>query len=230
MFTEWIDRLRGNALFAHIDADELNRMLTCLRPRVTRYRKNEIITAGGSDYDGMGIVIAGEVLVTRENAAGDRLIMQKLKAGSLFGETFAFAGVDAWPVTIVAATDCVIGLMTSDKIVGSCPNMCVGHRTMIRNMLGIVSKKAVDLNRNIRYLAMKSIREKICAYLLDQSALFGSASFDIPFNRDELAEYLSVSRPSLSRELGYMRDEGLLDFHRSSFVIRDPAVLRQYGD
>ena len=103
MYNEWIGKLRGNALFAHIDADELGRMLACLRPKTVRYKKNEIIAAGGSAYDGIGIVITGEVLITRENAAGDRLIMQKLASGRLFGETFAFAQVDTWPVTIVAA-------------------------------------------------------------------------------------------------------------------------------
>ena len=122
----------------------------------------------------------------------------------------------------------MIGFMTPDRIVGSCPNMCVGHRTMIRNMLGIVSEKAVEQSCNIRYLAMKSIREKVCAYLLDQYAQATQIAFALPFNRDELAEYLSVSRPSLSRELGHMRAEGLIDFHRSEFVIRNEAALRQY--
>jgi CRP-like cAMP-binding protein len=213
-------------LFEDIQVNELNNMLLCLRPKKAEYKKKEYITMAEDQFTGIGIIVEGEVLVTKENVAGDRVIIAKLNAGNMFGEMVAFSNQKQWPATVIAVTDCTILFLPTEKILGNCPKMCIGHKRLIQNMLKIVSQKALQLNRKIEYLAMKSIRTKISNYLLEQYHRIGKNKFMIPLKRNELAEFLNVSRPSLSRELIKMKEEGMIDFYRSSFEIIDVEELK----
>ncbi|QXM05385.1 Crp/Fnr family transcriptional regulator [Crassaminicella indica] len=226
MYAKWLDKLKNVKLFENIESDELNRMLLCLKPKVVFYKKKEYVTMSEDEFIGIGIVIKGEVIVTKENAAGDRVIMAKLKENSIFGETIAFSNNDKWPASVIASTDCTVLFLPPDKIVGNCPRMCIGHKLLIQNMLRIVSQKAIELNRKIEYLSMKSIRSKISAYLLEQYNIVGKNKFMISLKRNELAEFLNVSRPSLSREIIKMKEEGIIDFYKSSFEIIDIEALK----
>lgn len=227
MYTKWLNILEKVKLFENIDIDELDKMLICLRPRLVSYKKNEYITIEEDKFTGIGILLQGEVIVTKENAAGDRVIISKLKEENMFGEMIAFSNKHAWPASVIAVTDCVVLFLPPDKIIGNCPKMCIGHKLLIQNMLKIVSQKALNLNKKIEYLSMKTIRAKISTYLLEQYNMSKKNKFIIPLKRNELAEFLNVPRPSLSRELVKMKNEGLINFHKSSFEIIDFEVLKE---
>ena len=227
MYSKWLNILKTVKLFENIEIDELKRMLFCLGPKVVYYQKKEYITIADDDFTGIGIVIQGEVIVTKENAIGNRVIMAKLKEGEMFGEMIAFSDKIKWHVTVIASTDCVVLFLPPEKIIGNCPRMCIGHKLLIQNMLKIVSQKALGLDKKIEYLAMKSIRKKISTYLLEQHNIYGKNKFTIPLKRNELAEFLNVSRPSLSRELIKMKEEGIIDFNKSSFEIIDLELLKE---
>ncbi|MBK5251551.1 MAG: Crp/Fnr family transcriptional regulator [Peptostreptococcaceae bacterium] len=226
MYTEWLDSLKNVELFQNIEKDELNSMLMCFNPKIETYQKKEYIAMEGDPFTGVGVVIEGEVTITKDNAAGERVIMTKLNANSIFGEIFAFSNSKIWGVTVIAATDCKVLFITPERIIGHCRNMCIGHHILIQNMLKIVSQKALGLDKKIRYLAMKSIRTKISSFLLEQHKLSGSNRFMISYNREELADYLNVSRPSLSREMIKMRDEGIIDFYKATFQIMDIETIK----
>lgn len=226
MYTKWMSLLERVKLFEDIEKDELAKMLMCINPNVVSYKKKECITISENKFDGIGIVVEGEVIVTKENAAGNRVIMAKLKEGDIFGEIIAFSDYNKWAATVIANKDCKIIFLPPDRIVGNCPNMCSGHRFLIRNMLKIVSQKALGLNRKTEYLSIKSIRGKISTYLLEQYKKYGEQTFMVSLKRSELAEFLNVSRPSLSREICKMRDEGIIDFYKSSFKIIDLKALK----
>jgi CRP-like cAMP-binding protein len=115
--------------------------------------------------------------------------------------------------------------MPPDKILGQCEKACPGHRKLIMNMLGILSRRAMTLSRKLEYLSIKSMRGRIARFLVEQYRKSGQTTFMLPMNRNELADFLNVSRPSLSRELCRMRDDGLLDFHRSSLQLKDIDAL-----
>lgn len=227
MYDKWLNTLKKVKLFENIEANELNSILSCLRPKVVSYHKKEYITIAENEFTAIGIVLQGEVIVTKENAAGDRVIIAKLNDGSMFGEIIAFSNNDKWTASVIASTDCTVLFLPPDKIVGNCSRMCIGHKMLIQNMLKIVSQKALNLNRKIEYLSMKSIRIKISAYLLEQYNINGKSKFMIPLKRNELAEFLNVTRPSLSRELIKMKDEGIIDFNKSSFEIIDFETLKE---
>ena len=114
-----------------------------------------------------------------------------------------------------------------ERFTGNCPRACGFHKVLIQNMLRILSEKAIRLNRKVEYLEIKGIRQKLCAYLLEQRRTSGADTFILPMNKNELADYLNVSRPSMSRELGKLRDEGLLDFYLSSVRLLKPETIRK---
>jgi CRP-like cAMP-binding protein len=198
----------------------------CFNPKIETYQKHEYITMEGDPFTGVGVIIEGEVTIIKDNAAGERVVMTKLGVNSIFGEMFAFSNSKIWGVTVIASMDCKVLFIRPEKIVAPCRNMCIGHRLLIQNMLKIVSQKALGLDKKIGYLAMKGIRTKISAYMLEQHKLSGSNRFMIKYNREELADYLNVSRPSLSREMIKMKDEGMIDFYKASFYLKDIVALK----
>lgn len=225
MYEKWINQLMKVELFKDIENEELRSILNCLKPSIKTYSKKDVIAIEKEKLNGIGIVLAGEVIVGKDSLAGDRVMMSRLKSGELFGEVAAFTS-DIWLATVVANTDCTILFFPPQQIVGICTKVCVGHKILIENMLQIVAKKALVLNKKVEILSLKSIRKKISTYLLGQYRMKNSLHFDIPLKRNELAEYLLVSRPSLSRELIKMQDEGIIDFYRNSFKILDLKRLK----
>lgn len=226
---KWMDQLLKSVLFRGITADELLMMLDCLKPRLSGYRKNDLITVTGEYCDGVGIVLSGSAMVTKENLAGNRVIITVLEPGELFGEMVAFSSQKFWPATVVAQTTCEVMFLPPGKIVTGCSNLCASHRQLTVNMLRLLSEKALALHRKVEYLALGSLREKLCHFLLEQYRNTGETLFMLPLNRNELAEFLNTTRPSLSRELGRMRDEGLIEFYRSSVRIKDLSALKRQG-
>jgi CRP/FNR family transcriptional regulator, dissimilatory nitrate respiration regulator len=226
MWQKWLNLLAGCPLFQGITRDELQVMLDCLKPAVNRYSSNEIIAVAGEPFTGLGIVLSGKVTVAKENAAGNRVIMAVFGPGELFGEIMAFAGNRIWLVTVAAQEACEVLLLPPERIVGNCPRQCPSHHTLIVNTLRIVSERALLLNKKVDYLSMKSIRQKLGSYLHEQYEKTGQTTFMLPMNRNDLADFLNLARPSLSRELCRMRDEGMIDFQRASIKIKDLKALQ----
>jgi len=228
MYKKWEESLSKVRLFQNISLDELNAILICLNPKIMNYKKNEYITIMGDKYEGIGIIVSGEVIVTKEKLNGDRVIMAKLSSGQIFGEMIAYSNQKKWPATVIALEDSTILFFPPEKIIGSCPKMCSGHKLLINNMLEIVTKKALHLNKKVEYLMIKSIRGKIAHYLYENYYRTGKTTFDIPLNRNEMAEFLNISRPSMSRELSKMKEEGIIDYYKSSFKLLDLETLKLY--
>lgn len=226
IYEKWTDVLLQTDLFKNIEKDELIRMLICLSSRIVSYKQKELITIEKSTFSEIGVILEGEVAVIKENFAGDRIFMSKLTAGDIFGEITIFANGEPL-ATIEPIVDTTILLLPSSRIVGICPNVCTGHSMLIRNMLEVISRKVVDLNKKVEILSLKSIREKISTYLLEQYFEQGRLTFTIPLKRHELAEFLNTPRPSLSRELKKMKEEGIIDFYMNSFRIIDLAALKK---
>ncbi len=201
-------------------------MLQCLNPALRKYKKNEYLSVQGDDFYALGILLAGEAMVVKDNAAGQRTIMTVLGEGDIFGETAAFSGEKKWPASVIAQRNCQALFLPPEKITGNCCRQCPSHRRLITNMLRIVSDRALALSKKVEYLSIKSIRGKIATFLFEQYQKQGSATFMLPLKRNEMAEFLNVARPSLSREMCRMREEGVIDFHRSSIKIKNVEALK----
>ena len=215
-------------LFRDIDPLNIENMVSCLKPRIERFKKYDFITMAGNEFKELGIILEGEAIVIKENAAGNRVIMMSLKPGNMFGEMVVFSGMGKWPATVQAQRDCTVFFLSKSKIIGECHNICPWHKQMIQNMLKITSVRALKLNKQVEYLTIKSMRGKLCTYILEQYNQCNKKTFELPLKRNELADYLNVSRPSMSREMGRMRDEGLIDFYKSTVKILDIDGLKSF--
>ncbi len=225
MYELWTHTLKSSVLFRGIEGDALDVMLDCLKPRVRRCKQREIIVTNGQPFEGLGIIASGRVALTRDMYSGNRIILGLLEAGDIFGEIVAFSDSKVWPMTVIAHEDCVLLFLPPGKITGTCSNVCASHSALIMNMLAILSNRASMLDRKIEHISAGSIRGKVSSYLLDMYRQSGRAEFTVPLKRHELADYLGVPRPSLSREMASMRREGLIDFKGKSVCIKEVMKL-----
>ncbi|MPW25073.1 helix-turn-helix domain-containing protein [Alkalibaculum sp. M08DMB] len=226
MYEKWSKILSHTQLFKNIDTTSINTMLNCLKPPIHEFAKNEYITVEGDTFEGIGIILLGEATIAKENMAGNRIIVHSIKQGDIFGEMVAFSNKNTWPVSVNATQKTTVVFLPPEKITGSCVNMCFSHQELILNLLNLVSNRGLFLNKRIEYLSIKNVREKISVYLLEQYERAGKIVFKIPHNRNELAEFLNVTRPSLSREMAKMRDEGIIEFQKSSVALTDIDALK----
>ncbi len=214
-----VERICGNALFEGIEAQEIETLVGCLRPVQRTYQKNEVIWQEGDRVHTVGLVIEGKVLILRDDFWGNRSILGEAAAGSLFGESYACAPGQPVTVSVLAAEDCTVVFLEIAQALAVCSQACSFHLRMIQNLMQILAQKNLMLSRKIDHISRRTTREKLLAFLSYHAQEQGSATFDIPFNRQELADYLSVDRSALSQELGRMKRDGLVDFTRSHFTL-----------
>lgn len=227
MYRDWIEILNSCILFGGIGNESLGVMLDCLKPRINKIKQQEIIAAYGQPFQGIGIIASGKVALTKETYSGNRIMIGILDAGDIFGEIVAFSDSKVWPMTVIAQEDGILLFLPPEKITGTCSNICASHSALIMNMLKILSNRASMLDKKIEHISAKNIRGKISSYLLDISQNQNSNTITIPMKRHEMADYLNIPRPSLSREMGLMRDQGVIEFEGSFINIKDISVLEK---
>ena len=228
---KWLPILIGMPLFEGIGRNELMEMIQCLALQLYEFQKNEYIAIAGDNMrggtrPGIGIMLAGSAVVAKENAAGNRMMMAVLRPGDMFGEMMAFSGKDRWPASVYTQEPSTVTFLPSSKVIGSCEKACRIHKQLILNLLKIISDKALLLNKKVEYLSIKSMRGKISAFLLEQYQQTSQTTFMLPLNRNEMADFLNVSRPSMSREMCRMQEEGLINFHMATVKILDLEGLK----
>lgn len=214
-----IDVYKQVELFEGIAENDLETMLNCLGARIKTYQKGDYILSAGDEVRSIGIIVTGTVEIVKEDILGRRALVAGLSPTDIFGEAQACAGVKKSHASVLATSRAEICFTDYSRVVSSCTSACGFHTKLIRNMLRLMARKNLYLNKKMDYLGLKGMREKLSAYLLDQSAASASTRFEIPFNREELADFLGVDRSALSRELGRMRDEGLIAFTKKQFEL-----------
>lgn len=228
MKDEWYKALENSLLFSDIIKENIKNMLACLEPKEKSYKKGELIARFGEEMEGFGLLIEGSLSVLKENIDGNRLLLNILKPGDLFGEMAVYSERRVWPATISAVENSIVLFIEPEKIVAACEKACSYHQQLTSNMLNILSDKAMSLNKQVEYLSIKGMREKLCTYFWEQHKNQDSLLIHLPMKRNEMADFLNVSRPSMSREMSRMRDEGLIDFHLSTVKITNPQQLAEY--
>lgn len=223
-----ISVLQKCSLFEKIEKENMGHLLSCLGIQVKSYEEQHIIIELESCVNEIGVVIEGEVEIVKENRLGDRMIVGILGEGQIFGEGIVCTKKRLSPVTVRTKTKAKIAVVPYEKIIMTCGERCSFHKQLIQNMLYVLGEKNYHLNQKIDYLILKGMREKLALYLLEQSYREGKSSFYIGLNRNDLAEYLNVSRSAMSRELSRMKEEGLIDYYKNSFKIIDESRLKAY--
>ena len=157
--------------------------------------------------------------MVREDYYGNRSIVAHIGPRQLFGEAYAFAGTQALPVSVIADEDSAILLLDSRRITTCCSHACAFHSQVIFNLLHLVAENNLVLHQKIQITSKRTTREKLMAYLLNQAKMHSSNSFTIPYDRQELADYLEVDRSGLSAEISKLRKEKIIDSEKSNFTL-----------
>ena len=216
---DFFDILRECPLFDRIGDESLKEMLGCLNAKERSYKKGDVVFAEGDKAKYLGIVLEGSVQLVRVDYYGNRSILANIEPPQLFGEAFACAGLKSLQVDAVAAADTKILLLDAQRIARPCGNACPCHGQTILNLLHIVAKKNLVLHQKIEITSKRSTREKLMTYLLLQAKNAKSHTFTVPYDRQELADYLEVDRSGLSAEISKLRNEKVLECRRSTFTL-----------
>ena len=206
-------------LFAGISSKELETLLQCLQGGKKEYKRGETVFCRGEPVFSMGLVLRGSVSIIQEDYWGNRQIMARIEEGELFGESYACLEGEPLMVDAIADRDAEILFLNMKKVLEPCQSACSFHNRLIRNLLSILAAKNLTLTQKIDHMGKRTIREKVLAYLSFQSEKRGERTFAIPFNRQQLADYLAVDRSALSAELSRMQQEGVIAFHKNTFSL-----------
>ena len=217
-----ITPLLDNLLFRRMNEDEIRDCLRALSARTRLYKKDALILHAGEKADRMGIVLQGSITVETNDIWGNCTILSHVGAGGFFAETYAYLADAVMLVDVVANSDCeVLFLRIGDM--QNAPAEQGWRAKIIKNLLTVSMHKNLTLAGRSFHTAPKSIRGKVLSYLNTVSIQKRSTEFDIPFDRQQLADYLNVERTALSKELGRMRADGLIRCRRNHFILLHEA-------
>ena len=217
--TEYNSILEKCPLFYGIRTEDLSAMMGCIEGRTVSVSKGQTIYSEGDPATHVGMVLTGAVRLVRDDFYGNRSIVAHISPAELFGETYACAGISSLPVSVVADEDSTVLLMDCRRITTTCYSACSFHNQMIFNLLRLVAEKNLVYDQKIQVTSKRTTREKLMAFLLSQAKLQGTNSFSIPYDRQELADYLEVDRSGLSAEISKLRREGVLKSEKNQFTL-----------
>lgn len=206
-------------LFHGFTEEHLSEALRVFHAQPRNYRKDQIILHEGSQTDVMGIILSGSVTIERDDYLGNRSILAHISAGEYFAETYAFVEHVPLMINVVANEDCEILFLNLGRIRASELSSFPWYPLLLVNLLTIATKKNIELSERSFHVFPKTVRGRIYSYLTAMSHQKQSPEFEIPFNRQQMADYLNLDRSALSRELCKMRDEGLILFQKNHFKL-----------
>lgn len=214
---EYIDTLKDTNLFSGIELQEIDRLLNCLCTKYVRYAKGDYIIEEGDKVFDFGIILSGHGRAIKWDSSDRLTIISLLKKGSEIGVILAASVNHKSPVTVQAQDDILVLQIPFERVLARCEKGCLWHDRLLRNYINIVAEKGLVLHERIDCLLRPTIREKILTYLWRVSREQQKRTFTIPMNRNAMAEYLNVERSALSRELSYMKRDGVIDYHKNMF-------------
>lgn len=216
---KYIRVLEHCPLFQGMEEEQIFQMMKYFDARVVHFRKNETVLREGDKTRCMGIVLAGQAKVVRVDFWGNRSIVTHIEQGELFGESFVWAGVERMPVDVVASEETEVLLIDCLKMKQNFTDSEGTYGQIICNLLKIVASKNLFFNQKIEITSKRTTREKLMTYLQLQAKRAGSNQFTIPYNRQELADFLQVERSGLSVEISKLRKEGVIDNQKEHFTL-----------
>lgn len=213
--------LLSSPLFKGISETDMLPLLELMGVRRQPYKKGAFVFLAGKTGTRIGIVLTGLVHIVQEDYWGNRNIIAPIRVGNMFGEAFACLPDAAATVDVVVMQEADILFMDAGKILHAGEVMTEPQKCVAMNLLAVLAQKNLFLTEKIRYLSQRTTRQKLMFYLSDEARRHHSPVFSIPFNRQELADFLSVDRSAMSAELGRMKREGLLEYTKDRFELKE---------
>ena len=215
-----IHLLAGTRLFQGIREHEIEAMLTCLSAEERTYGKDAYIYRAGDVTGRLGVVMEGAVSIIKDDVWGNRKIIENIGGGQIFGETYACLKGEPLMVDVQASERSRILFMDVNRILTTCSSSCDFHNRLIRSLMYVLAGKNLMLTKKMDIITPKSLRERVMVYLSQESVKQGSRTITVPFNRQQMADYLSVDRSALSAELSRMQRDGVISYEKNRFTIQ----------
>ena len=217
---EYIAILKRTTLFSGISEDDILKMLDCFGAKLLPYHKGETVLRQGEKLDRIPVLVKGCLHIQNEDYWGNRSILGSIDVGEMFGE--AYLSPESSPLLndVVAIEDSAVLFFDANRILNICSSACRFHAMVVQNLFFAVCEKNRKLVQKLGHMSKRTTREKLTSYLSEEAKKHNRSHFEIPFNRQQLADFLSVDRSAMSNELCKMRDEGLIEFHRNRFRLK----------
>ena len=216
---KYFNILKKCNLFSNIEEEKINKMLECLGAKVVCFDKKYTIFSEGSPARYIGIMLTGSAQIFQIDYNGNRNILSSIEPGEVFAEAFACAEIDALPVTIIANEPSEVMLIDSSRVLYTCSNNCDFHRQLIFNLMKNLATKTLLFHQKMEITSKRTTKEKLLTYLSLYSKKVDKKSFTIPFDRQELADYLEVERSGLSMEISKLKKDGIINSHKNHFEL-----------
>ena len=216
---KYIPILKRTRLFSGVSEEGIAAMLSCLDSKLREYKKGEYVFRQGEHLNHITVLVDGDLHIQRDDYWGNRSIIHRIAIGEMFGEAYITPESGALLNDVVATQDSAVIFFDAKRIITVCSSACRFHSMVVQNLFFAISDKNRKLVQKLGHVSKRSTREKLISYLSEEAKSQNSASFIIPFNRQQLADFLSVDRSAMSNELCKMRDEGLLAFNKSAFKL-----------
>ncbi len=216
---KYLPIITHSPLFSGMSDSDIESMLICLQGHRRSFRKGQFIYRSGDEVCSIALVLSGGVNVVKGDYWGNENIIAAVGPGGSFAESYACSPGSKIGVSVVAAHNSDILFMDIARVTKTCPSACTFHSRLIQNLVGLLASKNLAMNEKIACLAQRSTKEKVLSYLWAESARQKNRAFDIPFNRQELADYLSVDRSALSNELSKLQREEVISFDKNHFIL-----------
>jgi len=214
---EHFEDLRKTKIFSSSTEVECQAMMFCFKTRFKQFGKNQHIVEQGQTIEDIVLIVKGGALVENIDGLGDISILTKLKRGDVYGLESAFAGDETYKDSLIATEKTLVLFMNKHRVITPCENRCKRHNIVLKHIMQVVAESNKELLDKISHMSKKTIRDKLLSYFNSLVEKTGSNYFEIPFNKTELANYLSVDRSAMSTELTRMKEDGIIDFEKRQF-------------
>jgi len=212
--------LKSCPLFRGMQDEDLSALLKNLGARRKKYKKGEAVYRAGDEARELGVVVCGRIQIENDDLWGNKSVLDSVGPGRVFAETYACVQGEKMLVSAVAVEVSEVLFLCVEPLLWEQAGQFPNGELLLRNLLIITAGKNLHLARRSIDTAPKTIRGRLLSYLSGQAAQYGNMEFSIPFNRQQLADYLNVDRSALSGELGKLRRDGLLETKRNHFVLK----------
>lgn len=211
-------------LFAHMTAAQVESLLLCLQAKRGDYPKGAALLRVGEPVTHIGLLLEGGALVEQRDFWGNRNILSRIEPGQVFGAAFICAGKSVANVAVVAAQPCSVLWLDARCVTRPCGQDCANYSQLIRNLLFCLAQENRHMNEKLAHMTQRTTRQKLLAYLFSEAARQGKRQFSIPYDRQQLADYLSVERSAMSAALSRLRRDGLIAYQKNQFtLLTDPT-------
>lgn len=216
---KYIPVLKRTKLFSGVGEEDIASLLSCLGARKKECKKGEYILREGEHISDIFILVEGKIHIQKDDYWGNRSILSVISVGEMFGEGYAAPESGALLNDVVAVEDSSVIFFDVKRILTTCSSACRFHNMIVQNMFFAISDKNRKLVQKLGHMSGRTTRAKLISYLSEEAKRQGSSAFTVPFNRQQLADYLCVDRSAMSNELCKMRDEGMIKFEKSRFEL-----------